>query len=398
MSSSHGHERPLGGPWLTKPVIFFSFFILVCFFLIGKRLVFGLGSVSNLNGGYPWGVWIAYDLITSTGFACGGWALAWLVYVFNRGQYHPMVRSALLASLLGYSLGGLSIMIDIGRYWNVYYFYLPWQFNTDSVLFETAFCMTLYIFVMAFEFLPAVLERFKLQKLLKVANTLMFIGISFGCLLPTMHQSSMGSLMIPAGYKLYPLWQSQELLGLLAVLTAFIMGMSIVIFEGSLVRSALKGKAPDETALFTKLVNVILFLVAAFLIVRYGEIIAHDKLQYIAKMDFYAILFIVETLWFVAAFFIFSSKQRRQDPKWLFLGAICILLGAAQWRMTYTLIAFNPGGGYSYFPSVQELLISFGFVSMEVVIYVLALKFLPILHLPSKKDDQGSHAAKAAAY
>ncbi|MEA7538780.1 hypothetical protein ONQ62_26380, partial [Salmonella enterica subsp. enterica serovar Virginia] len=42
-------------------------------------------------------VWIAFDLLIGTGFACGGWALAWAVYVFNRGQYHPLVRPALLA-------------------------------------------------------------------------------------------------------------------------------------------------------------------------------------------------------------------------------------------------------------------------------------------------------------
>lgn len=79
--------------------------IVICMLLIVKRLVFGLGSVSDLNGGFPWGVWIAFDLLIGTGFACGGWALAWAVYVFNRGQYHPLVRPALLASLFGYSLG-----------------------------------------------------------------------------------------------------------------------------------------------------------------------------------------------------------------------------------------------------------------------------------------------------
>ncbi|NHW59451.1 polysulfide reductase NrfD, partial [Escherichia coli] len=87
------------------------------FILIGKRLVLGLGDVSDLNGGYPWGIWIAFDLLIGTGFACGGWALAWAVYVFNKGEFHPLVRPALLASLFGYSLGGLSIAIDIGRYW-----------------------------------------------------------------------------------------------------------------------------------------------------------------------------------------------------------------------------------------------------------------------------------------
>ena len=86
-------------------------------------------------------MWIAFDLLIGTGFACGGWALAWAVYVFNRGQYHPLVRPALLASLFGYSLGGLSITIDVGRYWNLPYFYIPGHFNVNSVLFETAGCV-----------------------------------------------------------------------------------------------------------------------------------------------------------------------------------------------------------------------------------------------------------------
>jgi Ni/Fe-hydrogenase subunit HybB-like protein len=70
------------------------------------------------------------------------------------------VRPALLASLFGYSLGGLSITIDVGRYWNLPYFYIPGFFNTSSVLFETAVCMTIYIGVMALEFAPVLMEKF----------------------------------------------------------------------------------------------------------------------------------------------------------------------------------------------------------------------------------------------
>ncbi|MGL4666364.1 MAG: Ni/Fe-hydrogenase cytochrome b subunit [Saezia sp.] len=387
--SSHDHlePQPLGKPWINRPVAFFVIFAIIAFILIGKRLFFGLGSVTNLNGGYPWGVWIAFDLITGTGFACGGWALGWLTYVFNRGEYHPMVRSALVASFLGYSLGGLSIMIDIGRYWNVYYFYVPWQINTSSVLFETAFCMTLYIFVMVFELLPIILERFKLYKPLKHLNKVMFLILGFGVLLPTMHQSSMGSLMIAAGHKLHPLWQSQEFLGLFALLTAFIMGMSIAIFEGSLVMKALKGKSPDETALFKKLANTIVVLVGLFVFIRFAEIIYRGKLGYLANFDFYSFMFFAEILFFAIGLFIFTNKACRMNAKSLFMGAFFILLGAATWRMTYTLIAYNPGEGYLYYPSAEELLITFGFVSIEVVGFIVIVKLFPVLFLPTKKKD-----------
>ena len=61
--------QPLGGKIISKPVMIFGPLIVICMLLIVKRLVFGLGSVSDLNGGFPWGVWIAFDLLIGTGFA-----------------------------------------------------------------------------------------------------------------------------------------------------------------------------------------------------------------------------------------------------------------------------------------------------------------------------------------
>ncbi len=237
--------QPLGGKIISKPVMIFGPLIVICMLLIVKRLVFGLGSVSDLNGGFPWGVWIAFDLLIGTGFACGGWALAWAVYVFNRGQYHPLVRPALLASLFGYSLGGLSITIDVGRYWNLPYFYIPGHFNVNSVLFETAVCMTIYIGVMALEFAPALFERLGggVATATKQGDVLHHRA---RCAAADHAPVFNGSLMISAGYKVHPLWQSYEMLPLFSLLTAFIMGFSIVIFEGSLVQAGLRGNGPDE--------------------------------------------------------------------------------------------------------------------------------------------------------
>ncbi|MDW9426718.1 Ni/Fe-hydrogenase cytochrome b subunit, partial [Yersinia enterocolitica] len=88
-------SSPLGGRLVSWPVMLLAPFVVLCALLIVKRLVLGLGSVSDLNGGFPWGIWIAFDLLVGTGLACGGWALAWAVYVFNRGEYHPLVRLSL---------------------------------------------------------------------------------------------------------------------------------------------------------------------------------------------------------------------------------------------------------------------------------------------------------------
>ena len=51
---------------------------------------------TNLSDGYPWGIWIAFDVVVGTALGCGGYAVALLVYILNKGEYHPLVRPAVL--------------------------------------------------------------------------------------------------------------------------------------------------------------------------------------------------------------------------------------------------------------------------------------------------------------
>ena len=118
-------SRPIGGEIFTKPFKVLMAFALFAAVLVVIRLIYGLGAVTNLSDGYPWGIWITYDVVAGTAIACGGYAMAILVYVINKGEYHPLVRPALLASMFGYTLAGVSVMFDIGRYWQAYNLFLP---------------------------------------------------------------------------------------------------------------------------------------------------------------------------------------------------------------------------------------------------------------------------------
>lgn len=61
--------RPLGGRLISIPVLVFAPLAAICALLILRRLIFGIGSVTELNGGYPWGLWIGFDLLVGTGLA-----------------------------------------------------------------------------------------------------------------------------------------------------------------------------------------------------------------------------------------------------------------------------------------------------------------------------------------
>lgn len=369
------HHVVLSRPWLTRPFLILGVFAAVAIFLIGWRFVNGIGSVTNLNGGFPWGVWVVYDIVVGSALACGGYALAVTVYVFNKGHYHPLIRTALLTSLLGYGFAALGAFIDMGRWWNFYNVFL--HANTHSVMLEVALCVFAYVIVLFIEFLPTVLEKLKADALLKKLNGVLFFIIALGILLPTMHQSSLGSVLIAMGWKVHPLWQTLEFLPLLAVLSAFTMGFAIVIFEASVTTVGLNRQ--PETQLLSGLGKIIVGLIVAFLVVRFTALLLAGKLGLIFAFDLGSIMFLIETVLFVYPVVVLMSPTRRAHGRPLLYAAVSMMLAGALYRFDAFIITFNPGAGYSYFPALPEMLITVGTVAIEIMAFLYIVKQYPVL-------------------
>lgn len=370
-------SKALGGKIFTKPFKILMIFGILGVFLILKRYLFGLGSVSNLSDGYPWGMWIVYDVVTGTAIACGGYSMAMLVYIFNKGQYHPLVRSALMAGMFGYTLAGASIYIDTGRWWNLQNIFLPGTANPNSIMFEVAVCVALYVAVMWIEFSPAFLEgKPQHEGKLKILNKVMFFFVALGALLPTLHQSSLGSLLIIGGQKVSPLWQT-DWLPLLFLITALTMGYAIVVFESLF--SSVGFKRPLETPLLAKLASVIPKLLVVFFIFRIGDLIYRGAFVYLLEFDLKSFMFILENLLYIYPMVILFSATKRQNSKYLFLSAVSMLLAGCLYRFNAYLVGFNPGGGYNYFPSFSEIMITVGIIAIEIMAYLVFVKKFPVL-------------------
>ena len=303
-------------------------------------------------------------------------AIALLVYIFNKGEFHPFVRPALLASAFGYTLAGVAILFDIGRYWQAYNLFLPWFSQLNSVMLEVALCISLYIFVLWIEFSPSFMEWLGKKGLVKTMNRLMFVFIAIGVLLPTMHQSSLGTLMVITGRKLHPLWQTQ-MIPLLALISAIMMGYSIVIFES--IVSSVSLKREIEKPLLSKLSALIPWLIGAYLVVRFGDLLYRGQLGSVFTSGFKGIMFIIENVLYLVPLVILSSANSRMRPKMLFVSAVIMLLAGAVYRFDTFLIGFDPGPGWHYFPSAQETLITVGLISMEIAAYMVIVKKLPVL-------------------
>ena len=371
-------HKPLGGNIFTPTFLLLGVIAAIGIYFIIERFVSGMGAVANLNGGFAWGIWVVYDVVIATAFACGGYALAFVVYVFNKGKYHPLVRPALLASLFGYALGGFGAFFDMGKWWQFYNIFLPWNWNFNSVMLEVGLCVTAYILVLTIEFAPAFLERFGKQQLLEKLNKVLFLFIALGMLLPTMHQSSLGSLLIAMGHKVDPIWQVWHFQPLLAIISALTMGFSIVIFEASF--ATLGFKRPSETSLLVGLGKAIVWSLGIFLIVRFVVLIAQGKLGLLFAFDFSALMFWIETALFVVPIVVLMSPVKRESGKHLLVAAVSMLLAGALYRFDAFLFTLNPGPGYSYFPSVPEIMVTLGIIAIEIMAYMAIVKLLPVLH------------------
>jgi Ni/Fe-hydrogenase subunit HybB-like protein len=351
------------------------------------RFTQGLGAATAMNDGYPWGIWIAIDVVVGTGLASGGYVLAFLVFILNRGRYHPLVRPALLTSLLGYGVAGVAVAFDLGRYWTMWRIPLsPHLWSSTSVLLEVALCMMAYVVVLFLELSPAWLEglaagrspdRAALARrwLPRAQRALPFL-IGLGLLLPTMHQSSLGGLMMMAGLKLHPLWHS-GFLPLFFLMTAFVLGFGVIYFES--IFSSMAFRRPLELQLLGRLGRSVGWVILAFLAVRFAVLGLEGKLGLTVSAGRMAFFFWAETAILLAAAARFLVPGLHARPDQQLQAALLSMLGGTLYRIDVFLVAYDPGNGWVYFPSVAEILVTLGLIATETVIYVLVVRRFPIL-------------------
>jgi Ni/Fe-hydrogenase subunit HybB-like protein len=373
---AHPAPAPLGGRLVTPATAILFLLVLAAAGVGAVRLIYGLGAVANINDGYPWGIWIAFDLATGAALACGGFAMSMLVYILNKGEYHPLVRPAILASMLGYTLAAVSLFFDIGRYWNAWRIFWPADANVTSTIFELATCMTAYMLVMAVEFAPALTERFGLKRLGARLNKALFFVTALGIVLPTMHQSSIGAMLIVFGAQIDPLWRT-TMLPLLFLVSCITMGFAMVIFEATLV--SIGFGRPAETPMLARLSKYMVGLLALYLAVRFTDLAWRGAWGHAFEPGLKSFMFWLENALFALPIALLATARARARPSRLFLAAVCMAVAGFFLRIDCFLIGYDTGAGWHYFPSIWEIVFTVGAISAEILVYIVAVRLLPVL-------------------
>jgi Ni/Fe-hydrogenase subunit HybB-like protein len=368
-----------------RPIQFLWGLTAIALLLVLYRYFNGVGSVTAMNDGYPKGIWLVFTLLIGSALGCGGYAMAILVYVLNKGKYHPLVRSALVTSVLGYTMGAAIILVDIGRYWNIYLIAFPNVWNFNSVMLELALCISSYVVLLWIESSPIVWEKLRHSPSKgwrgfaewispKMDKAYIWI-VTLAMVLPTMHQSSLGSFMMIANYKVHGLWHT-PFLPLLFVIGCIGVGYGMVVFEGMV--SNYLFKRPIDMDMLASLSRVMVFVLLLFLGIRYVDIIVTGKLPLIWNSGWRGLYFLIEQAIFIWPLVMLMNKDKISDRGYLFRAAMLVMLAPALYRLDVWLVAFNPGSGWYYFPSFAELTIMLGVVAFQLAAYYFIVKRFPV--------------------
>jgi len=398
-------EHPAQGkPARIKPGL------VAWFGLIGLCLVIGLAAaydvfskgltVTAMSDAVPWGLWITIDL-SAIALGAGAFTLSAVVYLFGLKRFQSIIRLAVYVGFIGYSAALLTLVMDIGRpdrFWH------PWVYwNVHSVLWEITWCITIYLTIMAFEFMPVLADAKFFRrwpwfgKLAHSLHTLAPALALLGLAISLLHQSSLGATY--GIVKARPIWFKPSM-PIMFILSAVAVGPAVTMAIAFVIEW-ITGKATIAHEVLRAIARFSGIALLAYGYIKiwdfaaltyYGQSPAVVKaLSFLDQQTPYNFTFwIVEVLGgiIIPAIF-FLSNRFNKNPALLVLGTGMAVIGIImnRWNVTvsglFVRVAFSPGTQFtlqpvSYFPNLPEWGIAIGILGYAMLMLTVGVIFLPL--------------------
>ena len=340
--------------------------------VVVAKLVLGLGAVSNLSDNWPWGLWVAFDVGVYIASAAGGFVLAAIVYIFKVESFRPLVKPAILIAALGYTIGAIGIAIDLGRSPLIVHPLWMWQHN--SIMFEVAWCVMMYLTVLYLEFSPNVFARLGLHRAERMQHAVVIPLVILGILLSFLHQSSLGALFLITPQQ-QPLWHL-PLMGYLFVISAMSLGLAVLTLFSII--TAKSWKLTLRMDLLPKVMAIAAWILVFYLGLRFYDTASSGHFSNF-KFDTFGWLFIAEVgLGMIVPIVLIAIKKVRESRSGLLWASSLIIVGIMLNRINTLVISQAPARTGSYFPTVWEFMFTLGLIGAAMYAFRLAAKYLPL--------------------
>jgi Ni/Fe-hydrogenase subunit HybB-like protein len=196
------------GWWWPVPLVLWALALAAVVTTI-VRFATGIATIANVNQAYPWGWWVGFDMLTRIALGGVGFTMAAAAEIFQVKALRHVVRAALLVGLLWYLTYAAVLMVELGRPWMIWWVFLSWA--PTSAMYEVALCAVAYTTVLVLEFAPLVFAKLGWTTPVRRINAVYLLIVVTGVSLSSLHQSSLGTLLLLLPTKVHPLWHSELL-------------------------------------------------------------------------------------------------------------------------------------------------------------------------------------------
>ncbi len=351
------------------------------------RFTQGLGAVTNLSDRSPWGLWVGFDLLCGVGLAAGGFVITAIVYIFHVERFRPIVRPTILTAFLGYLMVVVGLLFDIGRPWNIWHPLVMW--NPHSVMFEVAWCVTLYTTVLTLEASGMVFEKLNWKRAVRIQHAITVPLVIMGVILSTLHQSSLGTLYLIVPGKLHPIWYT-SMLPILFWVSAVGIGLAMVIVESRLSSRAFGRQL--EMHILSEVGRVLVAVLGVYGVLRMFDLVSRGVVGQAFAFTYEGSMFMLEfALGFVAPVALLASPKVRNNVSLLTLAAFLAILGFVTNRLNVSITGFDAAQGGHYLPAWPEAALSLMIVALGFGAFAFAVRYLNVFPPEDGVADEGAH-------
>jgi len=377
-----------------KIIVFFIWLGLMVWGSVGvfQRLI--EGELLTKYGSYiPWGLWVA-GKIYFVGLAVGSSFLAWVIYAFNIQKLRPIVRQALLLSVITLIAGLLIISFDLGHMWRTYeVFTRP---NFSSLLTISTWLSMIYLIFSAL----VLLAELRIGQNNSTGFRLVgWVGIFFAITFSGANGSELATLISR------PYWHS-ALAPILSIGGALLSGIALVLAAVALF--PVRSQDGDEQTL-TVLSRIVLGLILFVLLLEWSE---YSVTMWYGRGGSYSLL---STILFGQYWYVFWVVHlalgsiiplilllwRPAHRKAAGLGGALVAVGYMAVRLNHVIPGLITPSmkaleqayvdnrlRFEYFPSANEWAVFAFTVAFAIALFYLGRRFLPIISLKSANGRQ----------
>lgn len=349
----------------------------------GTALTHG-GAVMAMRDNYPWGLWFT-NYMYYIGLSAGGLVVYASVHLFGAKQYAPLARLAVLQAGVLVMLALLGIVTDMERPWRAVWMLLTP--NASSPFVYTGSAATIYMLICFIDLWVLITGKGGH----KLAHTMTLIALPFAVYL---HSTT---AFVLALNKSRELWNS-AVMAPIFLTSATASGIALLLLCAYIMQrfGVMKFKPSMFRSMATLLATVIimdLFLLVVEILTVYWPTSAKPghtiRFSHFLTGE-YAPFFVPVLVLGIGAFVLLAGRKTRHIPAIQITASVMYVVAIFLKRYSLMAMGFstNTLGQYSapYLPSLVEVLIALGLLSVGLLIMTLSARVLP-LQVPEEGLD-----------